>query len=67
MVVQVHFPMKGKYCGDSIPPSHISSSTQIMVHFETNYYNGFNNGFKMIYNPTSNYRINLKSTLNNIV
>ena len=44
-------PMMGKYCGDSIPPSHISSSKEIMVHFETDIY-GNENGFKMEYNPT---------------
>ena len=45
-------PMMGKYCGASIPPSHISSSKEIMVHFETNYHPGNENGFKMEYNPT---------------
>ena len=45
-------PMMGKYCGDSIPPSHISSSKEIMVHFETNSYNIDLNGFKMEYHPT---------------
>ena len=44
--------MMGKYCGDSIPPSHISSSKEIMVHFETNSYNIDLNGFKMEYHPT---------------
>ena len=43
--------MMGKYCGDSIPPSHMSSSKEIMVHFKTeSWTNG--NGFKMEYNPT---------------
>jgi hypothetical protein len=42
----------GKYCGASIPTSHISSSKEIMVHFETDDYNGHENGFKMEYNPT---------------
>ena len=49
----------GKYCGDSVPSSHISSSNEIMVHFETYYNNGNNDGFKLMYNPISNYRINL--------
>ena len=53
-------PMMGKYCGASIPPSHISSSKEIMVYFQTDSYNGYENGFKLTYNPTSNYRINLK-------
>ena len=51
-------PMMGKFCGDSIPPGHISSSKQIMVHFETNSFNDFNKGFELTYNPTSNNRIN---------
>ena len=45
-------PMMGRYCGDSIPPSHISSSKEIIVHFETDYSNYNDNGFKMEYNPT---------------
>ena len=45
--------MMGKYCGASIPPSQISSSREIMVHFETDQSNEMNyNGFKMEYNPT---------------
>ena len=44
-------PMMGKYCGDSIPPSHVSSSNEILGHFEADYYNGNSNGFKMEYNP----------------
>ena len=53
----------GKYCGPSIPPSHISSSKEIMVHFETDGYNGGNEiGFKMEYNPTGKHQ--LKRTLN---
>ena len=48
-------PMMGKYCGDSIPPSHISSSKEIMVHFKTSSATSYSiiiNGFKMEYNPT---------------
>ena len=45
-------PMMGKYCGDSIPPSHVSSSNEILIHFEADYYNGNTYGFKMEYNPT---------------
>ena len=56
-------PVMGKYCGDSIPPSHISSSKEVMVHFET-YWNVDNkNGFKLMYNPISNYKIDSKSTI----
>ena len=45
-------PMMGQYCGDSIPPSHVSSSNEILIHFEADYYNDNNNGFNMEYNPT---------------
>ena len=44
--------MMGKYCGDSIPPSHVSSSNEMLIHFEADYHNDNNNGFKMEYNPT---------------
>ena len=42
----------GKYCGDSIPPSHVSSSNEMLIHFEADDHNANNNGFKMEYNPT---------------
>ena len=45
-------PVMGKYCSVSIPPSHISSGKEILVHFVTDNYNGNENGFKMEYNPT---------------
>ena len=44
--------MMGKYCGDSIPPSHVSSSNEMLIHFEADDDNANNNGFKMEYNPT---------------
>ena len=53
-------PMMGKYCGDSIP-SHISSSKEIMVHFETDDYNGYENGFKMEYNPTGKQNTSIQN------
>ena len=43
--------MIGKYCGDSIPSSHISSSNKILIHFKTNYYDNSDSGFKLEYNP----------------
>ena len=46
--------MMGKYCGDSIPPSHVSSGNEVLIHFEADAYNGNNNGFKMEYNPIGN-------------
>ena len=48
-------PMMGKYCGGLIPPSHISSGKKILVCFETDNYNGNENGFKMEYNPTGKH------------
>ena len=45
-------PMMGDHCGDSIPPSHLSSSDEIMIHFKTDCYDYDNDGFKMEYNPT---------------
>jgi hypothetical protein len=55
--------MMGKYCGDSIPPSRVSSSNEMLIHFEADNSNGYNNGFKMEYNPTGKYQF--KTTLNN--
>ena len=46
-------PMMGKYCGDSIPPSHVSSSNEILIHFHSDQYSE-GAGFKMEYNPTGN-------------
>ena len=41
----------GKYCGDSIPPSHVSSSNEILIQFQSvNSITG--TGFQMEYNPT---------------
>ena len=43
--------MLGKYCGDSNPPSHISSSNNIFIHFQSNgIYLGYaGTGFKLKY------------------
>ena len=54
-------PIMGKYCSDSIPPSHMSSSKEIMVHFETDSYNGNEIGFKMEYNPTGKQNTSIKN------
>jgi hypothetical protein len=45
--------MMGKYCDNSIPPSQISSSNEILVHFETDWYDSNSKGFQMVYNPYS--------------
>ena len=50
--------MMGKYCGDSIPPSHISSSNEILIHFETDG-SETRNGFKIEYSLNSKlFKIN---------
>ena len=44
-------PLVGKYCGDTIPPSHFSSSNEILIHFQTDGGEA-RAGFKIEYNPT---------------
>ena len=43
-------PMIGKYCGDSIPLSHVSSSKNTLVHFQSDTSVTYT-GFQMEYNP----------------
>ena len=43
-------PMMGKYCGDSIPPSHVSSSIEVLIHFQSDG-DSTRAGFKMEYHP----------------
>ena len=45
--------MIGKYC-DSIPPSHVSSSNEVLIHFKSDETDHNNGGFQMEYNPTGN-------------
>ena len=46
-------PMFGNpYCGDSLPPSQISSSNQLFFHFQSDSENT-GTGFKLEYNATS--------------
>ena len=46
-------PMFGDpYCGDSLPPSQISSSNQLFFHFHSDFFNT-GTGFKLEYNATS--------------
>ena len=42
--------MMGFYCGDSIPPSHVSSSNEVLIQFKSD---GSQEraGFQMEYNP----------------
>ena len=47
-------PMLGNpYCGDSLPPSQISSSNQLLFHFHSSVEIGTATGFKLAYNGTS--------------
>ena len=41
----------GKYCGDSISPSHVSSSNEVLIQFQSDHYT-VGAGFQMEYNPT---------------
>ena len=52
----------GKYCGDSIPPSHVSSSNEVFIRFlsdgQTYGGGGGTNGvFQIEYIPTGNISI----------
>jgi hypothetical protein len=54
----------GKYCGDSIPPSHVSSSNEILIYFQSD--GGVTRaGFEMEYNPIGKTH-QFKTTLNNM-
>ena len=57
-------PMVGKYCGSSSPPSHVSSSNEILVHFQSDG-SVTRAGFKMEYNPIGKTH-QFKTTLNNM-
>ena len=48
--------MMGKYCGDTIPPSHISSSNKVLIQFKSDG-SQTRAGFKMEYNPTGSTSI----------
>ena len=42
-------PMMGMYCDDSIPPSHVSSTNEIFIHFQSDIWGA---SFQMAYNTT---------------
>ena len=52
--------MMGKYCGDSIPPSHISSSNEVLVKFQSDGSATYG-GFKMEYNPTGKQNTSIQN------
>ena len=50
--------MLGRYCGETIPPNHISSGNKILLIFHSKYYDYYSgvvarSGFKMNYQPSS--------------
>ena len=55
--------MMGKYCGDSIPPSSVSSNNDVLIHLYSNDY-GTEAGFKMEYHPIGKQTHQCKTTLN---
>jgi hypothetical protein len=52
--------MMGKYCGDSIPPSHVSSSNEVLIHFQSDG-SVTKAGFKMEYSPTGKQNTLIKN------
>ena len=56
--------MMGKYCGDSIPPSHISSSNEILIHFQSDGSVTYA-GFQMEYYPTGKQNISIQNNTEN--
>ena len=52
--------MMGRYCGDSIPPSHLSSSNEILIHFQSDG-SQTGTGFKMEYNPTGDENASIQN------
>ena len=46
----------GIYCDDSIPPSHVSSSNEVLIQFQSDG-SVTEAGFQMEYNPTGNTSI----------
>ena len=46
-------PIIGEYCGDSIPPSHVSSSNRMLLFFQTGILYTYK-GFQLEYQPYGN-------------
>ena len=55
--------MMGKYCGETIPPSHVSSSNEMLIHFQSDGV-ATRAGFKMEYSPTGKQNLSTIKTLN---
>ena len=47
-------PMIGKYCGDSLPSSEVSSTNKVFIHFKTDG-SSTRQGFKLEYHPNSKH------------
>jgi hypothetical protein len=47
----------GKYCGVSIPPSHVSSSNEVLINFLPD----TEAGFQMEYNPTGKQNTSIQN------
>ena len=52
--------MMGEYCGDSNPPSHVSSSNEVLIHFQSDG-SATRAGFKMEYNPTGKQNTSIQN------
>ena len=51
-------PMIGKYCGDLLPSSQISSTNKVLIHFETDWATT-RKGFKLEYHTNSKRYISI--------
>ena len=47
-------PMIARYCGDSLPPSQVSSKNEALILLTTDH-SITKKGFKLTYNPLSEY------------
>jgi hypothetical protein len=52
--------MMGKYCGNSIPPSHVSSSNEVLIQFKSDG-SQTRAGFKMEYIPTGKQNTSIQN------
>ena len=55
-------PMMGQYCGNSIPPSQVSSSNEALIQFQSDGILTYP-GFKMEYNPTSKQNTSIQNNI----
>ena len=55
-------PLIGEYCGQSLPPTFISSTNEAFLHFQSDE-SGTKSGFKLEYHPHSKLCFNPKATV----